>query len=376
MNHCLASRIEPGIAFALASAGLFGASIPFAKVLLGGGVDSWLLAGMLYLGSGVGLAVILAVRHILGVHSKEAPLRRAVIPRLALATAIGGVAAPLLLMWGLARTDAASASLLLSLEGVATLAVAWFVFRENTEWRIVLGAAAILSGAVLVSWNGTPTMLAAWGPIAIALACGLWAIDNNITRGISGTDPIAIAAAKGLAAGTTNALLALTAGAALPDRQSVFAAGALGLVSYGGSLVLFVLALRHLGAARTSAYYSTAPFVGSVLAIVLLGEPVSIRLVLAGTLMAVGTWLHITEAHAHWHSHEALKHEHRHVHDTHHLHAHEDGRVSEGEHAHWHLHDPAMHRHAHYPDLHHRHNHVPDGPEQHRPTIGDERESD
>lgn len=346
--------MQTGILLALASAGLFGASTPFAKHLLGS-VDPWMMAGLLYLGAGLGLAAVHLSRAALRLPAVEAPLRRMDMPWLALVIVAGGLLAPLLLMFGLSLTDAASASLLLNLEGLATMGIAWLVFRENVDRRLLLGAFAILAGAVLLSWEGHLSLQ--WGALLIAGACLCWGIDNNLTRKLSSADPVQIAMLKGLVAGTINLLIALASGAGLPSAVTLLAAGVIGFLGYGVSLALFVLALRHLGAARTGAYFSLAPFVGAVLAVVMLGEAISVQLVVAGCLMAVGLWLHLSERHEHPHAHEAMEHEHRHGHDEHHRHEHEPG-VQPGEpHTHWHRHAPLAHRHPHYPDLHHRHGH-------------------
>ncbi|MFG1379799.1 DMT family transporter [Xanthobacter autotrophicus] len=351
--------MQTGILLALASAGLFGASTPFAKHLLGS-VDPWMMAGLLYLGAGLGLAAVHLSRTALRLPAVEAPLRRTDMPWLALVIVAGGLLAPLLLMFGLSLTDAASASLLLNLEGLATMGIAWLVFRENVDRRLLLGAFAILSGAVLLSWEGRMSSQwgsLQWGALLIASACLCWGIDNNLTRKLSSADPVQIAMLKGLVAGAINLLIALASGAGLPSAVTLLAAGVIGFLGYGVSLALFVLALRHLGAARTGAYFSLAPFVGAVLAVVMLGEAISVQLVVAGCLMAVGLWLHLSERHEHPHAHEAMEHEHRHGHDEHHRHEHEPG-VQPGEpHTHWHRHAPLAHRHPHYPDLHHRHRH-------------------
>jgi drug/metabolite transporter (DMT)-like permease len=342
---------------ALVSAALFGASTPVAKLLLGHGVDPWLLAGLLYLGSGLGLGAARAVRGVIGIPPTEAPLRRDDLPWLVLVVLSGGVSAPLLLMIGLAATPASAAALLLNVEGLATMAIAWIVFRENVDRRLLIGACAILSGAVLLSWPGGPGGIAV-GALAILGACILWGIDNNLTRKLSSADPVQIAAIKGLVAGAVNLALALSHGAAWPPAETVIGTALLGLAGYGVSLVLFVLALRHLGTARTSAYFSTAPFLGTLLALAMFGEPVTAQLVVAALLMAAGLYLHLAERHEHDHVHEAAEHEHRHRHDTHHQHAHE-ARHPEGEpHTHRHRHTRVIHRHPHYPDVHHRHGHA------------------
>lgn len=346
--------MNTGIVFGLLSALLFGASTPLAKLLLGA-VDPWMMASLLYLGAGAGLAAIHLFRAALRLPAVEAPLRRTDVPWLALVILAGGILGPLLLMFGLARTDGASASLLLNLEGVATMAIAWIAFRENADRRLVLGALAILAGAALLSWQGQATL--DLGAALIAGACLCWGIDNNLTRKLSSADPVQIAMLKGLIAGTINLVIALGHGAAFPPAGAVAAAAVVGFFGYGVSLALFVLALRHLGTARTGAYFSLAPFVGAVLSIALLGEGVTLQLGLAGALMALGLWLHLSELHEHEHAHDALEHEHRHRHDAHHQHAHDPGIPAGEPHSHWHRHAPMVHRHPHYPDIHHRHGH-------------------
>ncbi len=342
--------IGAGVKMALLSALLFGASTPVAKLLLGT-IDPWLLAGLLYLGAGVGLAV---GRGLLGSRS-EASLGRPDLPWLLAVIATGGVLGPLLLMLGLASSDAAGASLLLNVEGLATMGIAWVVFRENVDRRLLLGALAILAGAAILSWRGTASFH--WGAVLIVGACVCWGIDNNLTRKLSASDPVQIAMLKGLAAGPVNLLLALWNGAEFPSPAAVAAAGGVGFLGYGVSLVLFVVGLRHLGAARTGAYFAIAPFVGAAVAVALLHEPVTWTLGLAGALMGWGLWLHVSERHEHDHAHEPLGHTHRHRHDSHHRHAHGDADPPGEPHAHFHVHAPMRHRHPHYPDLHHRHGH-------------------
>jgi drug/metabolite transporter (DMT)-like permease len=341
------------IGYALAAAGLFGLSTPVAKMLLVA-TDPWLLAGILYLGSGLGLGAIRATaRHRL---RHEAPLRRHDLPWLLGAIVSGGAAGPVLLLFGLAAAPASQTALLLNLEGVLTIGVAWLVFREHAGARIILGMIAITAGAAVLGWQpGAPRALGR-GAVLVAGACLAWAVDNNLTRQISGGDPVLIAALKGGVAGGANLIIALVAGVPHPALGVALVAGVVGLFGYGVSLVLFVRALRELGAARTSAYFSTAPFVGAVAAVAL-GDHPDARLVAAGALMAFGVWLHLTERHEHAHVHEALAHEHLHEHDVHHQHDHAPGTPTATPHAHHHVHAPQRHAHAHYPDLHHRHPH-------------------
>jgi drug/metabolite transporter (DMT)-like permease len=329
---------------------LFGIGTPFAKMLLGP-VSPWLLAGALYLGSGIGLALLRALRR-----PASAALGHGETKWLLAAIVVGGGIAPVLLMWGLSRLPASTASLLLNAEGVFTALLAWFVFRENFDRRIALGMALIVAGAVVFAWPGAGAGLEASLPVAaVLLACFAWSLDNNLTRKVSLADPTKVAMWKGLAAGAVNVAIALQLDATLPRPAILLAAGVLGFASYGVSLALFVLALRHLGTARTGAYFSTAPFVGAIVAVPLLGEPITLVLAAAGALMAAGVWLHLTERHAHTHTHDALEHEHEHVHDEHHQHQHPHALAEP--HTHWHRHEPLTHSHAHYPDAHHRHGH-------------------
>lgn len=338
---------------ALGAAVLFGASTPFAKALSRECTPA-LLAGLLYLGSGVGLWTVRVIRDR---GLSPAGFNATDWPWLIGAIAVGGVLAPLLLLYGLTRIPAAEASLLLNLEAVLTALIAWLAFREATDRRIVLGMALIVAGGVVLGWTGTTGARGHPGALAVAGACVCWAIDNNLTRKVSAGDALFIAGTKGLAAGATNLLLALSLGALVPRASLTLAAMALGFLGYGISLVLFVMALRGLGSARTGAYFSTAPFIGAAIAIALFGEPASTTLWLATALMAAGVWLHLAEHHEHEHTHEALVHSHPHRHDAHHQHAHTFAWDGTEPHAHEHSHESLTHRHPHYPDVHHRHGH-------------------
>ncbi len=344
------------ILHALTAAALFGLSTPLAKLLLGS-MAPVLLAGLLYVGSGIGLSLWLLLRKLRGRAPSEAPLARADLPWLGGAVVVGGVFGPILLMLGLALTPASSASLLLNLEGVLTAGIAWVVFRENVDRRVFLGMLAIIAGSVLLSWHGAVSGKLPWGSLAIAGACLCWAIDNNLTRPVSSGDPVQIAAIKGGVAGAITLALALVMGFRIPAPLPLLATGLLGFVGYGVSLVLFVLALRGLGTARTGAYFSVAPFIGALVAILVLSEHPDIRFWVAGALMAVGVWLHVSERHEHEHTHDELAHNHRHRHDEHHQHAHEFPWGGEEPHSHPHVHAPLQHSHPHYPDIHHRHPH-------------------
>lgn len=346
-------RTLKGPVFAFGAALLFGASTPFAKALLGA-VDPWLMAGLLYAGAGIGL---LAFRLIAGRGSLHLDIVKSDRPWLLGAIVFGGGVGPVLLMLGLALTDAATSSLLLTLEGVLTALIAWLVFREHVHARLIWGMGAIALGAAVLAWSGAPTLTAGLGPLLIAGACLAWGIDNNLTRKVALNDATVIAMLKGLFAGAANLGLAVLAGAHLPPVGPAIGSMIVGFAGYGVSLVLFVLALRELGTGRTGAYFSTAPFIGALLAVAVFDAPFTPVLVGAGALMAIGVWLHLTETHAHEHLHEALAHEHAHVHDDHHRHEHGLNDPTGEPHTHWHVHKAMRHAHAHYPDAHHRHGH-------------------
>lgn len=346
-----------GLFYALLAASLFGASTPLAKSLLPQ-VTPLMLAGLLYLGSGVGLAVYSFVRSRRSdTAGREAALTRRDAPWLVGAILAGGVVGPVLLMWGLVTTPASSTSLLLNLEGVLTALLAWFVFKENFDRRIALGMVFIAAGGVSLSWTGRPEAGAPWSSLAIIGACLAWAIDNNLTRKVSAGDPVQIAMLKGLVAGSVNTGLALALGAKLPAASSLLATGVVGFFGYGVSLTLFVLALRHIGTARTCACFSIAPFVGAAISILFLGDALTMGSIAASALMATGVWLHLTERHDHDHQHEQMEHDHSHTHDEHHQHIHNPDDPPGAAHSHPHLHEPLVHAHPHYPDIHHRHGH-------------------
>jgi drug/metabolite transporter (DMT)-like permease len=265
--------------------------------------------------------------------------------------------APLLFTFGLRETTGATASLLLNLETVLTVALAWFAFREHTSRRVVIGMALIVAACAVLGWSDRDATGVGWGAPLIALACLGWALDNNLTRRIAGSDALSIAMAKGLCGGAVNLMLAATLAGSPPVLAPAIAAGVIGFVGYGVSLVLFVVALRHLGTARASAYYATAPFFGVAVAFAVLAERPGSAFWVALPLIGLGVWLHLTEQHGHLHTHEATAHDHPHRHDEHHRHAHDFPWDGTEPHAHPHAHEPLTHAHAHLPDLHHRHRH-------------------
>lgn len=338
--------ISSGIAAALGAALLFGAGTPLAKLLLQD-VSPWLLAGLFYLGSGAGLSLYRIV-------GKSEPVRlpKAEAGWFAGAILAGGVIGPVLLMYGLSEMPASGTALLLNAEGVLTALLAWFVFKENFDHRIAVGMFAIATGAVVLSWPREMQFAGALPALAVLGACLAWAIDNNLTRKVSLADATWIAAVKGIIAGTVNLAIAFVLGDQIPSWPILATAMMVGLLAYGVSLVFFVVGLRHLGTARAGAYFSVAPFCGALIALAM-GEPLTTKLVVAGTLMAIGIWLHLTEQHEHEHTHEAMEHSHEHLHDEHHQHDHDYPVEPWVNHSHIHWHQPISHTHAHFPDVHH-----------------------
>lgn len=338
---------------AMLAAILFGMSAPLAKLLLGG-IEPIILAGLLYVGCGLGLLAFKGFQKAQGGQS-EAGLGREDVPWLVGAIFAGGVAAPIVLLFSLQSTPGATASLLLNFEGVATTLIAALVFREAVGRRTAVAVAAVTAGSIFLSWDGSGSWGLSLGALGVMAACVLWGIDNNLTRQISAKDGATIVLVKGLGAGTFSLLLGSLLGNAWPTWGSVVGALLLGCLSYGLSLLLFVRALRGLGAARTSVLFGTAPLAGVLMSFVLLHERPSALFLFGFVWMLAGMALLLIESHGHIHRHDAAEHDHSHDHDEHHDHSHDEP-VS-GPHSHHHRHDPTEHEHAHAPDIHHRHDH-------------------
>lgn len=347
-----------GVTLALISALLFGASTPLAKYLL---IDTepLLLAGLLYLGSGIGIGIILIVKIILIKPNAIEGINYRDLKWLFLTTLLGGIIGPVLLMKGLSLTSASTASLLLNLESLFTALIAWLVLKEHTSFNLVLGMIFILAGSIILASSSHFSGHNVLGMILVTVACLAWGIDNNITRQISSSNPYIIVCFKSLVAGVTNTVLGLyLTKKSIVSMPMIVTTFSLGFISYGVSLVCFVLALRNIGTARTSAYFSSAPFIGAILSVVFLSEPFTFQLLVASIFMAIGVWIHLAERHEHEHTHEALIHEHLHIHDEHHQHEHPPFDPLGKPHSHLHRHEPIKHKHPHYPDIHHRHKHT------------------
>jgi drug/metabolite transporter (DMT)-like permease len=350
-------RFSPAL-LALLAALLFGASAPLSKLLLASAAPVT-LAALLYLGSGIGAFLLHSIMNWRKPAAVEPPIRKIDLPWLAGAIAAGGIAAPILLLLGLDRTPAATASLLLNFEGAATAVIALIVFREAIGRRVGLAVGLVTLASILLTWTTGGGFGLSLGALAVIGATILWGFDNNFTRNISASDPLLIVMVKGLTAGVFNLGLGLILGQSFPSLPVTLLAMLLGSLSYGASIALFIFAMRGLGAARTSTLFGTAPFAGAVLSIIFLQERPEGLFVPAFLVMMIGAWLLFTEDHEHLHVHIPLKHEHSHSHeDEHHDHAHPDEVVDPGElHTHPHTHARMKHAHKHSPDLHHRHEH-------------------
>lgn len=351
------SRVRP-YAAALLAAVLFGASFPLSKLLLKE-LQPVGLAGVLYLAGGLGIGVLRLLLAGRSAGRGEASLRKSDLGWMAGVVLSGGVAGPILLLLGLSRTSAHVSALLANTETVFTAGLAVLFFGDYLLRREALGAAAILVGATVVAWAGAgPGGASSWlGPILLVGAGLAWGLDNNFSQRISARDPLQIAALKGIIAGAVNLGLAVVVeGRPQLSPTALGAAAAVGVVCFGLSIVLFMGALRHLGAARTSTLFATAPGFSMALSWALLREVPGLASLAGAALMIPGAWLLIRSEHAHRHVHEPMEHDHRHVHDEHHRHEHRGDEGPEP-HSHPHRHEQQEHEHPHVADLHHRHRH-------------------
>jgi drug/metabolite transporter (DMT)-like permease len=339
------------VASGLGAAVLFGVSTPFAKLLLPSS-EPFMLAGLLYLGAGIGLTVIAPFRRA----DREAPLRLGDLPTLAAMVVVGGIAAPLLLLAGLARLPGGEASLLLNLEAPFTIGIAVLLFGESLSRREVVGAAAVVLGGVALASGPSEGSMHVLGALAVGGAGLAWSIDNNLSQRLSLRDPVAVTQVKTLVAGSVNVAVAMSMGNHLPAAMPLGGALATGFLGYGASIVLHLVALRHIGTARQAAYLATAPFIGAVASVPILGERLTWKEAGAGWMMAAGVTVIVRARHGHRHVHEAVLHDHAHAHDEHHTHQHGQGMPPEP-HSHLHRHEPLAHDHPHRPDPHHRHRH-------------------
>ena len=354
------SRIQISAMFqAFLAAALFGASAPIAKLLLED-IEPVLLAGLLYLGSGMGAVLLRGFQTWSTKQNQsmtEARLKFEDLPWLGGALLCGSVAAPIILFYSLRVTPAATIALLLNFEGVATTLIAALIFREAIGGWVWASIGVITVAGSFLSWDASGNWGFSGGAIGVMATCVLWGLDNNFTRNVSAKNPLDIVAIKGLGAGGISLTLAVILGSPMPRWPVVGLTMLLGSLSYGLSIMLFILALRNLGTARTSAIFSSAPFIGALFSLAIFQETPTLTFIVAFVLMGVGASLLLGEQHRHVHAHPVATHEHRHRHDDdHHNHV-LAGHQSQEDHSHPHLHERLVHMHAHVPDIHHWHNH-------------------
>jgi drug/metabolite transporter (DMT)-like permease len=347
---------------ALAAAFLFGASAPVSKLLLHE-IEPTLLAGFLYLGSGAGLLLFRSIRRAASSSGDaEAKLAPFDIPWLAAATLAGGVAAPIILLFSLRHTPAATASLLLNFECAATMLIAAILFKESISRRAWGAIICITFAGILLSTDFEGAWGLSFSALGVLIACLFWGMDNNFTRNISAKDPLVIVTIKGFGAGLVSLAAGFLIGNPLPRFDMILGAMTLGCMSYGLSIVLFIYAMRGLGAGRTSALFGTAPISGIILSLILFQETPDGLFIAALPIMIIGAIFLVTEQHKHIHRHEEIIHEHRHAHtDEHHDWHHQLPDVISITHTHTHIHNSVEHAHQHMPDIHHRHGHKSKG---------------
>lgn len=339
---------------AILSAALFGISPVLCKMLIGE-MSPALLAGLLYLGSGIGLQLLLLCQNRNSVREfrRISPQDRF---KLSGAVISGGVIAPLCLTYGIKYGTASGVTLLLNLETVATTLISRLIFKEYVGPRVWAGKFLILAGAIFIIMQPEGKFSLSLSGLLVVFACIFWGMDNNLTREVVELPATVLASIKGLAAGIFNTVLALMFSSGRATGLQICGALTIGALSYGLSLVLFVEALRKIGSARTSTFFAVGPFIGTLLSVFILGEQPPALFWVAALFMIAGVFFLYREKHRHLHTHEAITHTHMHIHDEHHQHANEGLDFMEP-HEHIHSHGPITHIHGHWPDIHHRHGH-------------------
>ncbi|MDA8414269.1 MAG: EamA family transporter [Desulfobacteraceae bacterium] len=345
-----------GPLLATLSAVLFGISPALCKLVIGE-MSPILLAGLLYLGSGIGLSFVL-VRQRINIIRETRGISRLHRLKLLCAVLAGGVIAPLCLVYGIKHGKASEVALLLNLETVATTIIAWRIFKEQVSRNVWAGKVLIVLAASVIILKSPEGLAFSASGILVVLACIFWGIDNNLTRDVDELPATALAAIKGYGAGLFNIILAAVLGFGTFEAYQIGGALLIGALSYGTSLVFFIGALRKIGSARSSTFFAIGPFIGVLTSLILLHEQPPAFFWLAAALMLAGVLCLYRERHEHPHAHGALTHRHQHTHDQdeHHRHLHDEKDNSEP-HDHYHVHERLTHRHVHWPDTHHRHGH-------------------
>jgi len=341
------------ILFAVFAAVFYGVSIPVAKLLLYD-MPPVFMASLLYLGAGIGMAIVNLIQKK-QTREKEAKITKKELPYVAVIIVLD-IAAPILLMLGLSMTTSATVSLLGNFEIVATVTIALFCFKEAVGKRMWLAVTLITVSSIILSVEDFGNLKISIGAFFVLLSCISWGIENNCTRMLSLKNPLHIVIIKGVGSGFGSLLIAAIMGSISTNVIYIIISLLLGFVAYGLSIYFYIIAQRNLGAARTSAFYAFAPFIGAGLSFVIFRETPTFSFLIAFVVMTSGAYLAAFERHDHEHEHTQIEHDHRHNHsDGHHDHYHEP-RIN-GEHSHLHTHIPIIHMHRHTPDLHHTHNH-------------------
>lgn len=342
------------IFMAILAASLFGISSPISKLLLVE-IPPTLMSSLLYLGAGVGMLAINYIKGISKIEKIEAQMTKKEMPYI-LGMVILDIAAPICLMLGLTMTTSANASLLNNFEIVATSIIALLIFKEAIGKRMWISISLITLSSIILSFEDVGSFTFSIGSIFVLMACLCWGFENNCTRMLSLKDPLQIVVVKGFGSGFGSLIIALVLKQHSTNLLYIAMALLLGFVAYGLSIYFYIMAQRELGAARTSAYYAIAPFIGVLLSIIIFSQQITISFIIALVIMIIAAFFAGVEHHKHIHIHEEITHEHRHNHiDNHHNHVHEY-RI-ESEHSHVHTHEKAEHIHKHTPDMHHAHPH-------------------
>ena len=281
--------IGRGIFFAVLAAALYAINSPFSKILLNF-MPSTLMAGFLYIGAGLGMGAVALVRRARGAEKKEAKLTAKELPY-TVAMILLDIAAPICLLLGLRSESAANVSLLNNFEIVATALIALAVFKEKISLRLWAGIAFVVLSCALLSVSDFSQFQFSYGSLFVLLACVCWGLENNCTRKISSKDPLEIVLLKGIFSGSGSIVIGLCIGERVTIVWSVFAVLGVGFVAYGLSIFFYVHAQRLLGAARTSAYYAIAPFIGTLLSLAVFREIPPYTYYIALALMAAGAWI-------------------------------------------------------------------------------------
>lgn len=342
------------VLYALLAAMLFGFNAPFSKLLINE-LNPLFLAALLYLGAGIGMTLLTFFNKSRKIEAKEARLTKKEMPYVILMILLD-IAAPIFLLFGISMSNSSTAALLGTFEIAATSIIAMIIFKEAIGKRLWIAIGFISLASILLTVTDAATISLSIGSVLIILSCLCWGLENNCTRKISLKDPLQIVILKGFGSGMGALLIASIWGELSGSLLSIISALALGFAAYGLSIYFYVKAQRGLGAARTSAYYAAAPFIGVLISWLVLKEPITISFLIALGIMVLGSWLALSENHEHAHIHRDETHEHKHTHEDDH-HKHEDHSLIISEHCHAHTHQRMKHKHGHLPDSHHRHVH-------------------